>query len=107
MLSLVQDPSVWITETQRMPDISDLLYAFSILPFFFKVVFLLAMLPLVGPIVWFVDSFVVPILLPIWRFDYAIVLRTLSTSILPFVDRFRPLSPTTTPPSSLRSSGLQ
>ncbi|KAI2492298.1 hypothetical protein MHU86_22271 [Fragilaria crotonensis] len=88
MLSLVQDPSVWITETQRMPDISDLLYAFSILPFFFKVVFLLAMLPLVGPIVWFVDSFVVPILLPIWRFDYAIVLRTLSTSILPFVDRF-------------------
>jgi hypothetical protein len=88
MFSLVQDPSVWITETQRMPDLSDLFYAFSILPFFFKVVFLLAMLPLVGPIVWFVDTFVVPILLPIWRFDYAIVLRTLSTSILPFVDRF-------------------
>ena len=87
MFSLVQDPSVWITETQRMPDLSDLFYAFSILPFFFKVVFLLAMLPLVGPIVWFVDTFVVPILLPICRFDYAIVLRTLSTSILPFVDR--------------------
>ncbi|KAI2496715.1 hypothetical protein MHU86_17762 [Fragilaria crotonensis] len=71
-----------------MPDISDLLYAFSILPFFFKVVFLLAMLPLVGPIVWFVDSFVVPSSFRSGDSTTRLCSRTLSTNILPFVDRF-------------------
>ena len=78
---------MWITETQQTPDLSDLLYASSILPLVVKVIFILAMIPLVGPVVWFVDTFVVPIFLPIWRLDYSIVLSALSTQVLPFVNR--------------------
>jgi hypothetical protein len=81
MMSLVQDPSAWITETQRIPDVSNLLYAFSILPFVFKVGIIVALLPLVSPLVWGVDTFIVPILLSIWRLDYSVMLSTLSTYV--------------------------
>jgi hypothetical protein len=81
MMSLVQDLSAWITETQRIPDLSDLLYALSILPIVFKVGLIVALLPLVSTLVWIVDTLVVPILLSIWRLDYSVVLSTLSTYV--------------------------
>ncbi|KAI2491142.1 hypothetical protein MHU86_23428 [Fragilaria crotonensis] len=87
MYSLVQDPSVWITEVRRTPDISDILYAFSILPWFVKAVLAVALLPLLGPILWLVDTFIVPILLPIWRLDPSAVITTFNAAILPVLQR--------------------
>ncbi|KAI2500371.1 hypothetical protein MHU86_14114 [Fragilaria crotonensis] len=87
MYSLVQDPSVWITEVRRTPDISDILYAFSILPWFVKAVLAVALLPLLGPILWLVDTFIVPILLPIWRLDPSVVITTFNAAILPVLQR--------------------
>lgn len=81
MLSLVQDPSVWVTKIPHTPDLGDLLYAFSILPFAFRVILAIALLPLVGPVVWFADTVIVPIvLLLIWRLDYTAVPRMLSST---------------------------
>lgn len=85
MLSLVQDPSVWVTKIPHTPDLGDLLYAFSILPFAFRVILAIALLPLVGPLVWFADTIIVPIvLLLIWRLDYTAVPRMRSHSSTAF-----------------------
>ena len=71
--TLIQDPLVWITEVRRTPDLSDLLYAFTILPWFFKFGLIIALLPLIGGVTWLVDTYVVPVLLPIWKLDYSVV----------------------------------
>ena len=93
MMSLVQDPSVWVTEVRRFPSFSDLLYAFSILPLlFFKIGLVIALLPLLGSFLWFVDTFIViPVLLPILKFDLPVLVSTFQAATLPVSNIVTPI----------------
>ena len=92
MMSLVQDPSVWITEVRRFPSLSDLLYAFSILPLFFKIGLVVALLPLLASFLWLFDTFlVVPILLPILKCDFSVLASTFHKAILPVTNFIFPI----------------